>query len=186
MVTIRYRFVILLITTMVVLTPWSLSAQGSEITASQALPVPEFTHTESQDWLNSEPLSLRDLRGQVVLVDFWTFGCWNCYRSFPWLNAMEERLKDRGLTVIGVHTPEFEHEKDRSEIREKIDAFGLQHAVMVDNDKSYWQAMHNRYWPAYYLIDKQGRKRGLYVGETHSGDKQAKAIEAQLEALLSE
>jgi thiol-disulfide isomerase/thioredoxin len=182
----RCRVVLLLITTVLVLMPWSLSVQGSEIPAGQALPVPEFTHADNRDWLNSEPLSLRDLRGQVVLIDFWTFGCWNCYRSFPWLNAIEERLKARGFTVIGVHTPEFDHEKDRSRIHKKVGEFGLQHAVMVDNDKSYWKAMHNRYWPAYYLIDKQGRKRGVYFGETHSGDKQARAIEAHIEALLSE
>ncbi len=72
-------------------------------------PVPAFTHTAVAEWINSLPLTLEALRGKVVLLDFWTFACWNCYRSFPWLNELEARLHERGLRVIGVHTPEFEH-----------------------------------------------------------------------------
>ena len=165
---------------------WPGTGVSSSIPAGDAISAPEFTQTSANDWLNSKPLTLESLRGNVVLIDFWTFGCWNCYRSFPWLNDMEERLKDRGLVVIGVHTPEFDHEKNPDAVSNKIEEFGLQHAVMIDNDMTYWRAMKNRYWPAYYLIDKQGRIRGKYVGETHTGDKRATEIEQLITKLLKE
>ena len=147
---------------------------------------PEFTHTESHEWINSPPLKLADLRGRVVLLDFWTFDCWNCYRSFPWLKSLEARYADEGLTVIGVHTPEFAHERVRENVVRKVAEFGLAHPVMMDNDFSYWKAMGNRYWPAFYLIDKAGRIRGRYIGETHENDANAKRIQSKLELLLGE
>ncbi len=155
-------------------------------TPDEAAPAPEFTHRAEAEWLNSAPLTLGALRGQVVLVDFWTFACWNCYRSFPWLNALEARLHDQGLRVIGVHTPEFEHERVRGNIEKKIAAYDLRHPVMMDNDFSYWRAMGNRYWPAFYLIDRQGRVRASYAGETHEGDQRALRIEADIKRLLAE
>lgn len=99
---------------------------------------------------------------------------------------MESRLTNQGLQVIGVHSPEFEREKVTENIRNKIAEFGLQHPVMIDNDFSYWKAMANRYWPAYYLIDKKGVLRAAFVGETHEGDEQAKQIEQFLTRLLDE
>ncbi len=147
---------------------------------------PEFPHASTEEWINSEPLSLKHLRGQVVLLDFWTFDCWNCYRSFPWLNAVEKRYAPRGLQVIGVHTPEFPHEKVRANIVGKVHEFEIHHPVMIDNDHSYWRAMGNRYWPAFYLIDKQGRVRAIFVGETHAGDRNATKMEKTIEKLLAE
>lgn len=155
-------------------------------TFSTPYPVPEFTHTTDDEWLNSQPLTLENLQGKVLLIDFWTFDCWNCYRSFPWMKAMEARLEPKGLQIIGVHTPEFEHEKIRENIVNKIGEFGLQHPIMIDNDFSYWRAMRNKYWPAYYIIDKQGRVRAAYYGETHEGDQRAKQIESLITALLQE
>ncbi len=111
--------------------------------------VPEFTHQAPADWINSPPLKLANLRGQVVLIDFWTFECWNCYRSFPWLRSVEERYHRQDLQVVGVHTPEFEHERVRSSIVNKAKEFGLHHPIMLDNDFSYWRALGNRYWPAF-------------------------------------
>lgn len=157
---------------------------GAGAQAAPRARAPEFPARAAQDWINSAPLALADLRGQVVLIDFWTFDCWNCYRSFPWLNELGERLQARGLRVIGVHTPEFEHEKDLDRIRAKVAEFGLHHPVMVDSDRAYWQAMDNRYWPAYYLIDREGRVAAAYAGETHAGDRQARTIEAAIEQLL--
>jgi len=148
--------------------------------------VPEFTHQSQRDWFNSAPLSVRDLRGKVVLIDFWTYGCWNSYRSFPWLKQVEARFADRPFAVVGVHTPEFEHEKDRARVGKNIKKFGLQHPVMVDNDHSYWRKMNNRYWPAFYLVDKQGRIRATFVGETHAGRPRALKIERTIEKLLDE
>ncbi len=147
---------------------------------------PEFTHSNAEDWINSEPLTISSLRGSVVVVDFWTFECWNCYRSFPWLNSLEAKYREKGLRVIGVHSPEFEREGDRRSVVEKVAEFDLHHPVMIDNDFSYWRAMDNRYWPAYYLIDKKGRIRDLFVGETHAGDKRAKAIDARIAELMAE
>ena len=149
-------------------------------------PLPAFTHADQRDWINSRPLSVEELSGQVLLIDFWTFDCWNCYRSFPWLISLEERLTDRPFLVLGVHTPEFEHERDRARIKEKTEAFGLRHAVMIDNDFSYWNAMGTRYWPTYYLVDKRGSVRSMFIGETHAGSSQARSIEQMVETLLAE
>ena len=147
---------------------------------------PEFTQQDAFSWINSAPLRLSELRGKVVLLDFWTFDCWNCYRSFPWLKSLEGRYKAEGLQVIGIHTPEFEHEKNKSNLAAKISEFGLKHPVMMDNHFAYWKAIGNRYWPTFYLIDKQGRIRAYFSGETHEGDRQAKAIEDTLKRLLDE
>lgn len=167
-----------------------LTTIGLQVTqAARINPPPtaaEFTSNQQQDWINSSPLTLADLKGKVVLLDFWTFGCWNCYRSFPWLNAMEQRLAGEDFTVIGIHSPEFEHEKDYDRIKAKVKEFELHHPIMVDNNMAYWRAMHNRYWPAYYLIDKQGKIRKVYIGETHEGDARAIKIEAHIRQLLAE
>lgn len=88
--------------------------------------------------------------------------------------------------MIGVHSPEFDHERDPTRVAAKIAEFGLDHPVMLDNDHRYWRALQNRYWPAYYLVDKAGRIRGVYVGETHAGDARAARIEEQIRALLAE
>jgi len=161
-------------------------SDGTEFSATESRPAPEFTHTSLESWLNSPPLRMADLRGRVVLLDFWTFDCWNCYRSFPWLQSVEDRYGPKGLQVIGVHTPEFDHEKSRANVQDKIKQFGLRHPVVMDNDYSYWRAMKNRYWPAYYLVDKSGVIRGLYIGETHRGDRRAQKVEAAIERLLAE
>ena len=155
-------------------------------TLSEPFPAAEFHHNTSRDWINSEPLSLDDLKGKVVLLDFWTFDCWNCYNSFPWMNKLEKRHQMEGLQVIGVHTPEFSHEKIRSNIEAKAKEFKLHHPIMIDNDFTYWRAMHNKYWPAFYIIDKKSNVRAVYFGETHEGDQQAKEIEKKIKELLIE
>jgi thiol-disulfide isomerase/thioredoxin len=147
---------------------------------------PEFTHQAAEDWLNSGPLTLESLRGQVVLIDFWTFDCWNCYRSFPWLNEVHERLARRGLQVIGVHSPEFRHEHEPQRVAAKVREFKLKHPVMIDSDFSYWKALNNQYWPAFYLIDKRGQVRYRFAGETHRGDARAREIESRIRDLIGE
>ena len=159
---------------------------ATSLTLDELTAAPAFTHTVEDEWLNSAPLTWKDLHGKVVLVDFWTFGCWNCYRSFPWLKAMEARLAPKGLQVVGVHTPEFEHERVRKNVEAKIEEFGLRHPVMLDNDFSYWRALGNRYWPAFYIFDHEGRLRATFYGETHEGDRQAREIEATIKDLLME
>ncbi len=147
-------------------------------------PAPEFTHKAASEWINSKPLTLADLRGRVVLLDFWTFDCWNCYRSFPWLKELEYHLADQPFTVIGVHSPEFAHEYVRESVVEKTKEFDLHHPVMMDNDFSFWKAMGNRYWPTFYVIDQQGQIQAEFFGETHVGDRNAVAIEAKIRELL--
>jgi len=162
--------------------PWPARAREFE----QPWSAPEFTQTSPADWLNSEPLTLRDLHGKVVLIDFWTFGCWNCTQSIPWLKQVEKEFSGTDLVVLGIHTPEFDHEKDRARVLEKTKEYGLTHPVMLDNNFAYWKAMGNKFWPAFYVIDKVGRVRALFIGETHSGDRSAMAIEQLLRRLLAE
>ncbi len=162
-------------------------ATGCQAERTPSFPeLPEFTHTDASEWINSAPLTRADLAGQVVLIDVWTFACWNCYRSFPWLNELEATFADEPFTVIGVHSPEFDYEKDRANIEEKVKEYGLHHPIMIDNDFSYWKALGNKYWPSFYLIDKAGKARGYWIGETHSGDKRAEAIESAIRGLLAE
>ncbi len=149
-------------------------------------PLPEFTNTNPAHWFNSRPLKRSDLKGKVILLDFWTYGCWNCYRSFPWLNELESELSQNEFQVIGIHTPEFSHEKVAGNVAKKIREFELHHPVMMDNDFSYWNVLKNQYWPSFYLIDKHGRLRFAHIGETHSGDHNAKAMESEIRQLLKE
>lgn len=186
MVKPKFIAIFSVIAVLLALLAWQLTGAVKAYDIDQAPPAPEFTHQDPEDWINSTPLNLKQLRGRVVLLDFWTFDCWNCYRSFPWLKSVEEQFAQRELTVIGVHTPEFDHERIRANVLRKVKEFALDHPVMIDNDYSYWRAMGNRYWPAFYLLDKQGRIRSVYFGETHIGDRRATAIEKRIGELLAE
>ena len=148
--------------------------------------LPPFPQGGADTWINSAPLRVEALRGKVVLIDVWTFDCWNCYRSFPWLRQLEAGFDADAFAVVGVHSPEFAHERDRENVREKVREFGLEHPIFIDNDHAYWHALDNRYWPAFHLVDKRGVIRARYVGETHAGDAQARAIEAKIRKLLAE
>ncbi len=161
-------------------------AYAPAILAAEPRDAPEFTETAPAAWINSPPLHLAGLRGKVVLIDVWTFECWNCYRSFPWLKSVETRFGPEGLVVVGVHSPEFDRERDPASVAAKVREFGLDHPVMIDNDMRYWKALGNRFWPAFYLIDRQGRIRERFVGETHTGEPQAQRIETAIADLLTE
>jgi len=116
-------------------------------------------------WLNSPPLSRQQLRGKVVLVDFWTYSCINCLRTLPYVKSWYQRYKDQGLVVIGVHSPEFAFEKDEDNVKRALHDLGITYPVALDNNLSIWQAFNNQYWPAHYFIDAQGRIRGHHFGE---------------------
>jgi len=116
-------------------------------------------------WLNSPPLSMRQLRGQTVLIDFWDYTCVNCIRTLPYLQAWYERYRDKGLAVIGVHTPEFTFAQYESNVERGVREHGLTYPVVVDSNYELWQAFANRYWPAKYLIDKEGYARYAHFGE---------------------
>ena len=116
-------------------------------------------------WLNSPPLTAADLRGMVVLVDFWTYTCINWLRTLPYVRAWAHKYQDHGLVVVGVHTPEFDFEHDLGNVRRAITDLEVDYPVAVDNDYAIWDAFGNRYWPALYLIDAQGQIRHHRFGE---------------------
>ncbi len=148
----------------------------AQANAGHALPVlgvaPEFVDT--QKWFNTpgqKPLSLKGLRGHVVLVDFWTYSCINCIRTLPYLNAWYRKYRSKGFVIVGVHTPEFPFEHSAANVAAAVKENGIEYPVAQDNDYGTWNAYHNEYWPAEYLIDAQGRVRLADFGE---GDYEAK------------
>ena len=116
-------------------------------------------------WLNSEPLAADALRGRVVLVDFWTYSCVNWLRTLPYVSAWDERYRDRGLLVVGVHAPEFGFEHDLENVRRAVEELGVGYPVVIDNDFAIWRSFGNRYWPAVYLVDRDGSVRFHHFGE---------------------
>lgn len=139
---------------------------------------PEFQRI--QQWFNMPALSLAGLRGQVVLVDFWTFGCINCLRTLPHVNRWAATWGGQGLVVVGVHTPEFAFERSASAVQTAIRRHGVRHAVALDNDHATWRAYDNRYWPAHYLVDGRGQIRHRHFGEGGHA-----RTEAAIQALLA-
>jgi len=140
---------------------------------------PEFANT--QRWFNSQALTITGLRGRVVLVDFWTYTCINCVATLPYLRAWDERYRRAGLTIVGVHTPEFAFEKSASNVQDAIRERGLRYPVVQDNEFGTWNAFGNQFWPAKYLIDADGRVR-----YTHFGEGDYDETEAAIRALLAE
>jgi cytochrome c biogenesis protein CcdA/thiol-disulfide isomerase/thioredoxin len=116
-------------------------------------------------WLNSAPLTPQQLRGKVVLVDFWTYSCINCLRTLPYLKSWYQRYRDHGFVIIGVHSPEFAFEKDEANVRRAVHELGIEYPVAIDNDYAIWRAFNNQYWPAHYFIDATGHIRGHHFGE---------------------
>jgi thiol-disulfide isomerase/thioredoxin len=108
-------------------------------------------------WLNSPPLEGQQLKGKVVLVDFWTYDCINCRRSLPHVNDWARRYADQGLVVVGVHTPEYDYEHDVASLREQVNRLGIGYPVAVDNGYRIWNAWGNQFWPAHYFVDRKGR-----------------------------
>jgi thiol-disulfide isomerase/thioredoxin len=137
-----------------------------EIDKSKFREAPNFN--EISGYINtndSKPLDLQSLRGNVVLVDFWTHSCINCIRTIPYLNDWYEKYSDKGLTIVGVHTPEFEFEKNFNNVKSAVDKFQIKYPVLQDNDKGTWNAYENRYWPRKYIIDTEGNIRYDHIGE---------------------
>jgi len=143
---------------------------------------PDFVGNER--WFNTangEPLTLKELRGKVVLVDFWTYTCINCIRTQPYIKSWHEKYKDKGLVIVGVHTPEFPFERKAKNVQDAIKQAGITYPVAQDNKYETWNAYSNEYWPAHYLIDAKGRVRA-----THFGEGEYDRTEAQIRGLLSE
>jgi thiol-disulfide isomerase/thioredoxin len=135
---------------------------GVEYKTSESVTAPELV---AGDWINSEPLKLKDLRGRVVLIEFWTFGCYNCRNTVPFVKAWNDRYREKGLTIIGVHSPEFDEEKDVDNLRRAVASLGISYPVVTDNDYKTWNAYKVEAWPTLFLLDKQGRIRWTHVGE---------------------
>ncbi|MET3495495.1 thioredoxin family protein [Variovorax boronicumulans] len=152
---------------------------GGDIAAGGAQKAPEFQNIDK--WLNSQPLKLEELRGKVVLVDFWTYTCINCLNHLPYVKEWNEKYKDKGLVVVGVHTPEFAYEKSTKNVQDAINRLQIKHAVAQDNSYGTWKAFNNQYWPAVYLIDKQGK-----IVYSHFGEGSYGTIEKKIQALLAE
>ncbi len=140
-----------------------LAQRSDKAEAGEARMAPPMTG--ATHWLNSPPLTDAMLRGKVVLVDFWTYSCINCLRTLPYLKAWDDKYRDKGLVIIGVHAPEFVFEKDLQNVEKAVQEFGIRYPVALDNRYAIWNAYENRYWPAHYLIDAQGRIRDQHFGE---------------------
>jgi thiol-disulfide isomerase/thioredoxin len=135
---------------------------STEYKGSESANAPELAAGE---WINSAPLKLNELQGQVVLIEFWTFGCINCRNTLPFVQSWADRYREKGLTVIGVHSPEFDEERNVEHLRREVTSLGIRYAVVTDNDYQTWNAYHVEAWPSTFLLDKQGRIRWMHVGE---------------------
>lgn len=144
---------------------------------------PDFPQVGQTHWLNSPPLSLAQLRGKPVLVEFWSIGCQNSRKTLPWLSSVQRQFGEQ-LQIIGVHTPEFSRERDPQVVKRKLRDFEIDHPVLLDNQFRYWNAMGNRHWPALYLIDDQGRIQGAWAGQVTDGSPRAARIESAIRALV--
>jgi thiol-disulfide isomerase/thioredoxin len=175
MLSMKGKFVTLLGTVLV------LSCAAFLFSAADAgvgMPAQEIS---GQSWLNSGPLRISELKGKVVLLEFWTFGCYNCRNVEPYIKEWHQKYADKGLVVIGVHAPEFSHERVIANVQRYVREHAIQHPIAIDNDFSTWKRYNNRYWPAMYLIDKRGIIRYVRVGE--GGYRQT---EQQIQALIKE
>jgi thiol-disulfide isomerase/thioredoxin len=145
---------------------------------------PEFTHQKADDWINSEPLSLAALKGKVVLLDFWAFDCVNCTRSRAWVESLEQSRGPKGLVVVSVHSPELSEERVAAGVRKSVERLKMHEPVMLDQDSSYWNALHVQYWPTFCLIGRDGLLYACVPGEMHPGDERANKVETALDLLL--
>ncbi|MGI0048297.1 MAG: thioredoxin family protein [Nitrososphaera sp.] len=151
----------------------------TQLNKSQFKQAPELA--EISGYVNTDPVTLGDLKGKVVLVDFWTYSCINCIRTIPYLNAWHEKYADDGLVIVGVHTPEFEFEKDYNNVKAAVEKYEIEYPVAQDNDKGTWKAYENRYWPRKYLVDNEG-----YIRYDHIGEGSYAETEKVIQSLLSE
>ena len=161
----------------------SMPAETEQPQVNASLPdlgaAPELTN---DTWLNVDaPLRLADLRGKVVIIDMWTFGCINCQHVIPSLKEWDQTYRDQGLVIIGNHYPEFSYEADLDNLKARVLDYGIEYAVAQDNNGKTWRAYDNHYWPTLYLIDKQGHIRYIHIGEGWYEE-----TESAIQALLAE
>jgi thiol-disulfide isomerase/thioredoxin len=138
------------------------AASATPESEEKAPSAPEFA---IGDWINSEPLTVKSLRGRVVLVDFWTFGCYNCRNTLPALKSLDARYREKGLTIVGVHSPEFDEEKKLENLQREVAELQIRYPVVTDTDYATWRAYDVAAWPTIFVLDKSGRIRWTHVGE---------------------
>jgi thiol-disulfide isomerase/thioredoxin len=164
---------------LLVTTAWAQNPQSGKLAA------PEFEGVT--EWVNSEPLKLANLRGKVVLVHFWAFGCSNCIHDHDKYLRWNEQFSKRGVVLVGIHTPETSAEHEVENVKRKVAEVGFKHPIVIDNDAALWKAWRNRLWPSMYLIDKNGDARYAWEGElTWEGAKGPEIMTQKIEELLAE
>jgi thiol-disulfide isomerase/thioredoxin len=175
---IAYSVIYLLIalTLFAVLSSNSINTSAADRLANVAAP-----SIEAANWLNTGPLDNASLKGKVFLLEFWTYGCYNCRNVEPYIKKWHAQYQQQGFEVIAVHSPEFAHEADISKVSAYLKRNGITYPVAIDNDFAIWKRYANRYWPAMYLIDKQGMIRYYHFGEGRYA-----ATEAMIRSLLQE
>jgi thiol-disulfide isomerase/thioredoxin len=146
---------------------------------------PSFPDQKPKSWIGT-PVSWKDLRGKVVMVDVWAFMCPNCQRTAPWIKEVRAKYGEQGFAVVGIHTPEFEQERDPAKVSAAVQKHGLDYPHFMDNDQVYWTALHVEAWPTTFLVDRCGKVRLRHVGEIHSDDESGKELEQTIQALLAE
>ena len=125
----------------------------------------EAPELHSGEWINAGPITLQELRGKVVLIEFWTYGCYNCRNTLPYVKSWHSSFSSDDFRIIGVHSPEFPREKELSGVRDQVKKLGIGFAVVADNDHETWRAYNQRYWPVMYLLDREGIIRHVQIGE---------------------
>jgi thiol-disulfide isomerase/thioredoxin len=157
-------------------------AQFQQIDKSQFIKAPEFAQVDGYiNTYNNSPLTLSSLKGKVVLVDFWTYSCINCIRTIPYINDWNQKYADKGLVIVGVHSPEFEFEKNYDNVKAAVQRLGITYPVILDSDHGTWNAYGNQYWPRHYLIDNRG-----YIRDNHIGEGGYDQTEKAIQSLLAE
>jgi thiol-disulfide isomerase/thioredoxin len=158
-----------------------LAARGSALAAPErnTPAAPQITGIDK--WINSPPLALPQLRGKVVLVDFWTYSCVNCINTLPYVKNWYKQYGNQGLEVIGVHTPEYPFERDAAHVSAAVKQLGIRYPVALDNQYATWNAFNNQYWPALYLFDKKGQ-----IVYSHFGEGDYAKTEAKIRELLAQ
>jgi len=157
-------------------------AQFLQIDKSQFQKAPEFAQIAGYiNTPNNAPLTIASLKGKVVLVDFWTYSCINCIRTLPHLSDWYQRYSDKGFVIVGVHSPEFQFEKNYDNVKAAVQKFGIKYPVILDSDHGTWNAYGNQYWPRDYLVDSQG-----YIRHDHIGEGDYNVTESAIQSLLAE
>ena len=154
-------------------TVFALSGASGSANAATEAPraAPEFAGIDN--WLNSGPLTMAQLRGKAVLIDFWTYDCINCQHTLPQVKAWHDKYKDKGLVVVGVHTPEYGFERNLDNLKTAVQRNGITYPVAQDNRYATWQAYDNQFWPAVYLVDRNGQVVYTHFGEGNYGQTDA-------------